>query len=144
MAERIEVKTITTPAFTPVLTPLVTPLVWRQGYPVQVELRIPPGPSGLVGVALLHSGQQVIPYGSGEWIITDNEPVIWPLSNFPYNAKYAVKTYNLDVYAHSIQIRMLFNEIGQVSFTQPVAPVFEQQTPSAGASFEGLPVHLQP
>lgn len=137
MAQRIEIKTIITPKATLIAAPLLTPLTWRQGYPVQVEIRIPPGPSGLVGVALAHSGTQVIPHDEGEWLITDNEPVIWPLTDFPTNATWTVKTYNLDVYDHTIQVRMLLNEIGSISLPAAVAPVFEQQPPSDGALFEG-------
>lgn len=138
MAERIEVKTINTPAGTTTVAPLVTSLNWRQGYPTQIELRIPPGPSGLVGVALFHSGKQVIPYDSSEWVITDNEAVIWPLTNFPYNAKYTVATYNLDVYTHAIQVRMLFNEVGQVAIPPQYAPSFESPLPALGQQFEGV------
>lgn len=111
MAERIEIKSVTTPAGTDVATPQTTLLNWRQGYPVQLEIRFPPGPSGLVGVQLLHSGEVVVPHDPLEWLITDNEPVIWPLDGFPYNAKYALRTYNQDVYDHTVQVRMLFNEV---------------------------------
>jgi len=138
MAERIEVKTIITPAFTTAAAPMVTSLNFRQGYPTQLELRIPPGPSGLVGVALFHSGQQVIPYQSGEWLITDDESVIWPLSNFPYNAKYTVATYNLDVYAHTIQVRMLLNEIGQQAIPAQFVPSFESPAMVIGQPSEGV------
>lgn len=112
MAERIEIKTITTPAGTALASPLVTALDWREGHPVQVEIRVPPGPSGLVGVQFAHSGQVIIPHDDTEWLITDNEPVIWPLDGYPYNAKWTVRTYNTDVYDHTVQIRMLLNEIG--------------------------------
>lgn len=118
MAERIEIKSITTPAGTTLASPLVTTLNWRQGYPQQVEIRVPPGPSGLVGIQIAHSGEVVIPHDSTEWLVTDNEAVIWPLTSYPYNAKWTVRTYNTDEYEHTIQIRMLFNEVG----TQRVTP----------------------
>lgn len=137
MAQRIEVKTIVTPRGTAIAAPLVTPLTWRQGYPVQVEIRIPPGPSGLLGVALAHSGTRIIPHDESEWLITDAEPVIWPLTDFPTNAAWSVITYNLDVYAHTIQVRMLLNEIGSVALPRALAPVFEQQTPAVGTPTEG-------
>lgn len=112
MAERIEIKSITTPAGTALLSPLITALDWRQGYPERVEIRVPPGPSGLVGIQFAHSGQVIIPHDDSEWLTTDNEPVIWPLDNYPYNATWTVRTYNLDVYDHTIQVRMLVNEVG--------------------------------
>jgi len=122
MAERIEIKSVTTPAGTDVATPQTTLLTWRQGYPVRLEIRFPPGPSGLVGVQLLHSGEVVVPHDASEWLITDNEPVIWPLDGFPYNAKYAVRTYNQDVYDHTVQVRMLFNEVATQQI-MPMAPI---------------------
>lgn len=138
MAERIEIKTITIPPATTVAAPLVTALNWRQGYPVRVEIRIPPGPSGLVGIQFAHSGTVIIPHDATEWLITDNEPVIWPLENFPYNAKYTCRTYNLDIYQHVIQVRMLFNEVGSQQILrltpEPVLPPWG----SPGAGGEGL------
>ena len=119
MAERIEIKSVLTPAGTTVAAPLTTALNWRQGYPIRMEIRIPPGPSGLVGIQLMHSGEVIVPKDRTEWLITDDEPVIWPLDGFPYNAKYAVRTYNLDVYPHTVQVRMLFNEVG----TQQLVPI---------------------
>lgn len=120
MAQRVEIATVTVAANTLSSAPLTTPLPWRQGYPERVELRIPPGPSGLVGIRLLHSGTVIIPRSADEWLITDNEPVIWPLEGYPYNPNWTVQSYNLDVYPHTFQIRMLLNEIGGVpspSFT---------------------------
>jgi hypothetical protein len=119
MAERIEIKSVLTPAGTEDTAPLTTDLNWRQGYPVRLELRFPPGPSGLVGIQLLHSGEVVVPHDKTEWLITDNEPVIWPLDGFPYNAKYAIRSYNLDVYDHTVQVRMLFNEVA----AQQIVPI---------------------
>lgn len=112
MAQRVEIKTITVPAGTAIATPQTTPLLWRQGYPERVEIRVPPGPSGLVGIRILHSGTRVIPRSEDEWLITDNEPVSWPLEGYPSNPAWSVQTYNTDIYPHDIQVRMLFNEIG--------------------------------
>lgn len=138
MAERIEIKTIVTPAETALASPLVTALNWRQGYPERVEIRVPPGPSGLVGIQFAHSGQVILPHDPSEWLVTDNEAVIWPLTSYPYNAKWTVRTYNTDIYEHSIQIRMLFNEIGTRQIT-PHAPVtIVEPWESSGAGNEGL------
>lgn len=112
MAQRVEIKTVTVAAGVAVATPQSDALNWRQGYPERVEIRIPPGPSGLVGVRLLHSGTLVIPRSNDEWLITDNEPVIWPLEGYAYNPNWTVQSYNLDVYPHTFQVRMLLNELG--------------------------------
>lgn len=122
MAERVEIKNLVIAAGTLSTAPLVTPLTWRQGYPVRIEIRFPPGPSGLVGFQLAHSGEVVIPNDKTVWLITDNEVVMWPLDNFPYNPVYSARTYNTDVYSHTLQLRMLFNEIGAHGITPVPTP----------------------
>lgn len=138
MAERIEIKSITTPVGTTIANPLVTALNWRQGYPLRVEIRVPPGPSGLVGVQLAHSGEVVIPHDRTEWLVTDNESIDWPLTSYPYNAKWTVRTYNTDIYAHTIQIRMLFAEVGSQAL-MPITPLnIVEPWVSAGVGGEGI------
>lgn len=137
MAERIEIKSITTPVGTAISAPLKTALNFRQGAPVQVEISVPPGPSGLMGIALAHSGTKIIPHDESEWLITDDEKVIWPLTEYPTNSNWEVWTYNTDIYAHKIQVRMLFNELGSNVLNPNVAPALEQAMPSAGIQSEG-------
>lgn len=136
MAQRVEIKSITVPAATAVSSPQTTALPWRQGYPERLELWIPPGPSGLTGIRLLHSGTRIIPRSEDEWLVTDNESISWPLEGYPYNANWAVQAYNTDIYPHTFQIRMLFNEIG----TQGV-PAFQPIliTPEATAEDDAFP-----
>lgn len=137
MAQRVEIKSITTPVGTSIAAPQKTALNFRQGAPIQVEISVPPGPSGLLGIALAHSGTKIIPHDESEWLITDDEKVIWPLTEFPTNSNWEVWTYNLDIYSHQIQVRMLFNELGSDVLVPNVAPTFEQATPSAGTQSEG-------
>lgn len=138
MAQRIEVKTVVVPAGTAIATPQKTDLSFRQGYPLRVELRIPPGPSGLVGVALAHSGTKIIPHDESEWLITDNEAVKWPLTDYPTNSNWQFWAYNTDVYPHTIQIRMLFNELSSQAVTPATVPDIVQLTESDGTQDEGL------
>lgn len=119
MAERVNIKTVTVPAGTPASNPLFQALDFRQGHAEQVEIRIPPGPSGLVGVALLRSGRRELPRDTDEWLITDAEPVIWPLQGYGTSESWAVIAYNTDIYEHTFQIRMLFNEIRATSPKTP-------------------------
>lgn len=138
MAERIEIKTVAIPAGTAVAAPQKTDLVWRQGVPLRVELRIPPGPAGLVGVALAHSSTKIIPHDETEWLITDNEPVKWPLSGYPTNTGWQLWAYNLDVYDHVVQVRMLMDELNTATVTETTVPPIVQQLESAGIGAEGV------
>lgn len=140
MAQRYEVRDITIPAGTTQASPQVTNLVWRQGYPERVEIRFPPGPSGLVGVQLRHSGRVVIPFRSTDFIIADNEVIDWTLENYPYSPAWSVRAFNIGVYEHTIQIRMGLNEVGRVALT-PVQPLALAQTIQAsGTQYEGAGV----
>ena len=59
--------------FAPTRPGETTALTLRDAVLERIKVRIPPGPSGLVGFAFLHSGQQVIPFQAGVWIRTDDE-----------------------------------------------------------------------
>lgn len=138
MAQRFEVRDIRIPAGTAIASPQVTNLVWRQGYPVFVELRFPPGPSGLVGVQLRHSGQVVIPFRATDFIVADNEIIRWPLENFPYNATWSFRGYNTGVYDHTVQVRMGLNEVGVQSLSPVRQLNLTQDIASYGAMLEGI------
>jgi len=140
VAQRYEVRDITIPAGTLSSSPQVTSLTWRQGYPEKVEIRFPPGPSGLVGVQLRHSGRVVIPYRATDFIIADNEVISWDLENYPYSPAWSVRAYNEGVYPHTIQIRMGLNEVGRQAVTPLVPLRIEQQIQSSGSLLEGLGV----
>jgi len=139
VAQRIEIKTITVPAGTALASPQVTALNFSQGHVIQLELRIPPGPSGLLGIQLAHSGQPIIPHDASEWLITDDEAVIWPLEGYPTPQAWTVRAYNTDVYNHTFQVRMLFNEIGPQLISSAAPPAILAANASAGQGGEGLP-----
>lgn len=111
MAERVEIEDITIAAGTLRTAPATTALTWREGWPVLVEFRFPPGPSGFVGVQLLHSNRVVIPKRGTNFLVADSEIIRWPLDGFAYNANYAVRAYNEGAFPHTIQVRMLLNEL---------------------------------
>lgn len=78
----------------------------------RIEVRVPPGPSGLVGFAFVHSGQQVIPFTDGLWIVTDDESIDWSVEEYPTGDKWSLKAYNLDVYPHTLHCRFHMREVG--------------------------------
>lgn len=111
MADRIETPAITIPAGTAAAAPQTTALSLRDAVLERIEVRIPPGPSGLVGFAFVHSGQQVIPFRVGDWIIADDESLDWAVEHYPTGNKWAFRGYNTDVYSHTIYLRLHFREI---------------------------------
>lgn len=120
MADRIETPTITIPAGTTIAAPQTTALALRDAVLERIEVRIPPGPSGLVGFAFLHSGQQVIPFRGGDWVITDDESLDWSTENYPTGNKWSLRGYNTDIYPHTLYLRLHFREI------LPLAPTAGQ------------------
>lgn len=121
MAERIETAVIAVPAGTAIATPQTTTLSLRDAILEHIEVVIPPGPSGLTGFAFVHSGQQVIPFTEGDWIVGDNEKLQWDIQRFPTGDKWSVRAYNLDVYVHSIYLRLFLKELSDASFAAPPA-----------------------
>jgi hypothetical protein len=76
----------------------------------ELTILVPPGPSGLVGFAFVHSGQQIIPFADGEFVVADGEVIRWPLDRFPDGRGWIVRTYNEDVYDHTLFVRFLLTE----------------------------------
>lgn len=130
MAARIEAPAVTVAAGVAVASAVTTALSWAPGEVLRIEARVPPGPSGLMGFRILHSGQQVIPFQGTDWIITDDESLAWDLEDFPIGNKWAVQMYNTDIYPHTVYFRFLIKEIGprRPSTVEliPVVPTLEQ------------------
>jgi hypothetical protein len=101
---------VSIPRSTPIATPAVIALPFDDGQVDRIEMRWPPGPSGLVGIKVRHSGQTVIPFSDNTWLKTNDEVVIWPLENYPEANAWTVLGYNLDIYDHAIQFRLLVND----------------------------------
>lgn len=102
-------KTINVPATTPTATPLVTPWHLASGLIYKVEIYFPPGPCGLVGVAVQSAIHRLYPFGESEWFIGDNVTISFD-DEMSFNIatkQVEIWTYNLDEkFAHSIQVRM--------------------------------------
>lgn len=130
MANRIEAPAVIVAANTAIAAPSTTTLSWADGIVERIEVRIPPGPSGLVGFRILHSGQQVIPFRSTDWIITDDETLTWDVEAFPTGNKWAIRGYNLDLYPHTLYFRFLIKELPPPVTVRglaiPIGPVLEQ------------------
>lgn len=118
MSDRIEVFDIAIPAGTLITSPQSTEMSFQDGRIDRLEIRVPPGPSGLVGFRIAHSGQAIIPRSGTTWIVTDNVELDWDLDNYPTGGSWAFVAYNRDVYEHTIQVRMHITELGQ-----PAAPI---------------------
>jgi hypothetical protein len=111
MAERIEAHQVTVPPGTAIAAPQTTALPMNPAVTRRIEIVIPPGPSGLVGFRLAHSGQVIIPFTATNWIVADSEKLDWPVDGYPTGDRWTLVAYNLDIYSHTIYLRWHVDEI---------------------------------
>lgn len=110
MATRIEAFQRIVPAGTLESSPVDFVLDFVPATVTQIQILIPPGPSGLVGFAFIHSGQQVIPFRAGEFLIAEGETITWDVERFPSGRGWILRAFNEDIYSHTLFIRMQLND----------------------------------
>lgn len=111
MADRVEIFDVTIPAGTPIAAPLVTALPFSDGIVTKIIVTVPPGPSGFVGFKFTHMGGPVIPYTGTTFVVADDRIVEWDLTNMPSNSGWQLTAYNIDIFAHTLYLEILVNEI---------------------------------
>lgn len=128
MANRIEGFDVSFPAGTQVATPVTINTPFPDGTVVRVDVQVPPGPSGLVGWAILHSQQQIIPRKTGQYIVADDSDFSWALEDYPVGSLWAFRGYNTDIYVHTIHVQFLINELATPETPPPVlVPIVADQ-----------------
>lgn len=127
MANRIEPFEVVIPAGTTQSAFQRTSLPIQDGRVDKIQIRIPPGPSGLVGFRVAHSQQAVIPYTGDRWFVTDDDKLDWDTFAYPEGDAWELWAYNTDVFAHTIYIWMHITDhgISPILTVQPVeiAPI---------------------
>jgi hypothetical protein len=79
-----------------------------------VELEIPPGPAGNLGLYVASSGVQIIPQaqtGTPMWLVLDNRTVHWDVTNLPDSGDFQIVAYNTDLNNHTYWVRFGLTEI---------------------------------
>lgn len=106
MATAAEVRNfaVSVPAGTTIAAPLITPLAMPARTVTHVRVRVPPGPTGLVGWALGMTGVPVIPTNTGGWIVADDEVLEWDLIDQPDSGAWQLIAYNLGRNAHTLYV----------------------------------------
>lgn len=116
MASRVLPLTCVVPAGTAIATPVPFKLVFQPSNVDRIDVRVPPGPAGLVGFAIQYGGGNFIPEGSGQWIIADDQYITWPLQGAPDGGNWQVSAYNLDVLPHTLYFYFLISTITDQGF----------------------------
>lgn len=120
MAEQVRSYTLTIPAGTTANAPAVLDLKLPPIIVDAIQVIVPPGPSGVVGWAVLNSGVRLIPYASDLWIVTAGESISWPLSDQITSGSWQVTGYNTGSFDHSIYFRFLLSLVGDAAPRVPI------------------------
>lgn len=131
MAAEIRQFTAVIPAGTPQAAPVRVPMTFPPRIVRQVEIRVPPGPSGLVGFALQNSGLTVIPYASDAFIVTAADAINWPLDGYITSGDWQLLGYNTGANDHAVYVRFLLDLIGSTAGAAPSA--IDEMTLNAAA-----------
>lgn len=114
MSTRVESFDVTVPAGTAIASPQETAMSFQRGRVDRLKVFVPPGPSGLVGFQIAHSGQPIIPRNPLSFIVTDNEHVDMDLDNYPTGDAWSIMAYNIDVYDHTLYITFHITDFGAI------------------------------
>lgn len=98
---------VTIPAGTSATAPQLTDLAMPPRIVVEVDIKVPAGARGQMGFALWASGLTVIPEQAGEFIVTDDEEITWPLQDQIDSGGWQLAAYNLGQYDHTVYLRFL-------------------------------------
>lgn len=111
MSDRLEWFSVTVPANTAKTAPITKSLAFLQGQVVEIDVKVPPGPSGNVGFFISAGGTQYVPRTRGSFVVPDNDYFTWPLINAINSGAWSITAYNTDIFPHTIQIGFQVNEL---------------------------------
>ena len=106
---------VTIPAGTQQAAPLVTDVSFPSREVERITVKVPPGPSGLMGFALTMNGHRVIPLNSGAWIITDDHTYHWAMTDLPNTGQWQVSGFNTVIYDHSLFVDFWLAPLGSAA-----------------------------
>jgi hypothetical protein len=133
MAREVQRFSVTIPAGTPRLGALAFPLAMPTRIVVEVEIVVPPGPRGEVGFQLGSGGLQIVPATPGQFVVTDNEVIHWPLESQITSGAWQLIGYNTGSFDHTLEIRFLVDLV-----PLPGEPAGFQPIPNAALDSSGV------
>jgi hypothetical protein len=89
----------------------------------KITIKVPPGPRGNMGFAIGGSGTAVLPYGAGQFIVTDNEDISWDVTDQMDSGAWEVFGYNNGNQPHTIYVRFLCDPADGASSTAIADPI---------------------
>lgn len=104
MAIEIRDFTVTIPAGTTISAGFSAAMSFPPRVVTEVHVRVPPGPRGEVGFAIGTGGVNIIPFGSGTYVVTDNEDLIYPLTDTITSGAWQLLGYNTGSFDHTLRV----------------------------------------
>jgi hypothetical protein len=128
------------PAGTAQATPLLT--LWNLGKVVvdKISVRVPPGPSGLAGLAIHYAGVPIVPSDQpGVFFVGDDQEWDWEIG-WEISGPFTLVTYNTDIYPHTFYMAAQVRDITLVAAgaAEAGATIVTSIGPPAGPSAEEL------
>lgn len=121
MAREIRAFNVTIPAGTLQSAGFTSDLSFPARIVQQIDVLVPPGPRGEVGFAIGSAGRPVIPEQTGQFIVTDDEVIHWPLENYIDSGSWTFFGYNTGAFPHTIYVRFQLGLVQQPGGVAPVA-----------------------
>lgn len=107
MAREVYRFAVTVPHGTPAAAPQVTNLALPPREVQRVEVKVPPGPHGLVGFQLGSGGVQMAPINAGQFVTADDEVLSWDLEGQITSGAWQLIAYNLGAFDHTLEVRLM-------------------------------------
>jgi hypothetical protein len=123
MASIIERFAVIIPASTLKTAPIQVNLAMAARIVREVEIIVPPGPRGEVGFQLGSGGSQIIPFTPGQYIVTDDEIIHWPLEGQIDSGAWQLIAYNTGAFNHTLEIRFLCDPVQSAAVPLAFQPV---------------------
>lgn len=95
----------TIPAGTPASAPVAFNLAMPPRLVRVIDVRVPPGPNGLLGFALAAAGTPILPANRGSWVVTSDEAISWPVDGYLTTGAWQLQGYNTGLSPHTVYLR---------------------------------------
>jgi len=123
VAQEIRITAVTVPAGTAKTSLQRTVIELGQRNVDEIEVVIPDGPRGEVGFWIGSGGTQIIPHDLGQFIISNNEVIHWPLESQHTSGSWELQAYNTGNFPHTLELRFLCSYVGSApAAVQPLTP----------------------
>jgi hypothetical protein len=111
------------PAGTPKTAPVTVAMAMPARVVTSIEVKVPPGPNGVMGFQIGASGRQVIPGNLGAFIVTSDETINWDQVDQIDSGAWQLFGYNTGIYPHTVYVRFVVSQVAVGAVVSTPAPI---------------------